>query len=312
MKILSKPLEFPVVLIVFNRPELVKEMMVQIKLANPSKLYIIADAPRENNEADKFLCQKVREIIDDFDFRGDVVKCYRTVNLGCKKNIETGLDWFFTQEDAGIILEDDCLPSNDFFRFCAEMLIKYRDNSSIFSITGNNFQNCKVRGHASYYVSKYMHCWGWATWRRAWNFYDGTLSFWPDWKMSENYQKIYYSCEEKKYWDEIFESVFFKSKNSWAYAWLASSWYHGGNTITPNVNLVSNLGFDDAATNTRFKNGLEELQIHLMSEKIVDPENLRPDIEADKYTFTHVFKMSNLRKLCNRLNSYINKFSRYV
>lgn len=308
----SETLDFPIVLIVFNRPDLIKEMLSQIKLAQPKKLYVIADAPRVNNEVDKLLCQKVRAIIDAFEFEGEIVECYRSENLGCKKNIETGLDWFFTQEDAGIILEDDCLPSIDFFRFCAEMLIKYRDNPNIFSITGNNFQNSKIRGQGSYYVSKYMHCWGWATWRRAWKFYDGNLSFWPEWKESLEYKKIHSSRVEKKYWDNIFESVFLKKKDSWAYAWLASSWYYGGNTLTPNVNLVSNLGFDSAATNTKLKNGLDGIKTHLMSEKIVDPINLTPDIVADKYVFSNVFRMSVFKRLNNRLLFYLNNFIKHV
>lgn len=107
----------PVILVVFNRPNLLDNLLQQIKLANPKKVYVLADAPRVGNQADLALCEEVRAIIDSFDLGCELIKLYRTTNLGCKKNIETGLDWIFEQEEFGIILEDDCMPNLDFLDF---------------------------------------------------------------------------------------------------------------------------------------------------------------------------------------------------
>jgi hypothetical protein len=185
------------------------------------------------------------------------------------------------------------------------MLLKYKDDKKIFSITGNNFQNNKIRGNGSYYVSKYMHCWGWATWRRAWNFYDSDISFWPAWKNSLKWNSIHSSSAESRYWFDIFEGVYSKRINSWAYPWLASSWYFGGNTITPNVNLVKNMGFGSGATNTQSKNGLEELQTSLLESINTEPASLEPHYMADRYVFNHVFKMPLRKKIKNKLLSYL-------
>ena len=305
---LDNQLQAPVVIVVFNRPDLLKALLGQIKLARPKKVYVLADAPRVNNPADAFLCSEVRKIIDHFDLGCDVIKCYRTENLGCKKNIETGLNWFFEQEESGIILEDDCLPNLDFFRFCDQMLKEYKDDSKIFSITGDNFQNNQPRGSGEYYVSKYMHCWGWATWRRAWKSYDGDISFWPSWKNSPEWNALNPNPGESKYWIKIFDAVHNKEINSWAYPWLATSWYFGGNTITPNVNLVKNVGFGANATNTQFNNGLEGLQTHLLPKVISSPDSLEPDLAADRYAFYSAFKMPLLRKIGNRLLPLGNLF----
>lgn len=298
-------LQTPVILVVFNRPNLLESLLLQIKLAKPKKLYVLADAPRSGNNADIALCEEVRKKIDNFDLGCEVIKRYLTTNIGCKKNIETGLNWIFEQEEAGIILEDDCLPNLDFFRFCEAMLLRYKDNPEIFSVTGNNFQNNKIHGNGSYYLSKYMHCWGWATWRRAWKFYDGNVSFWPAWKNSLKWDAIHSSSEESRYWLDIFESVYSKKIDSWAYPWLASSWYFGGNTITPNVNLVKNMGFGNNATNTQHKNGLEELRTFVLPQTIIHPFSLEPSYLADKYVFKTVFKMSFGKKIKNKLLSYL-------
>ena len=61
------------------------------------------------------------------------------------------------------------------------MLDRYKLNKSISVISGSNFQKeNKIIGSADYYYSKYAHCWGWSSWRRAWKLYDKNLSFWPD------------------------------------------------------------------------------------------------------------------------------------
>jgi hypothetical protein len=298
-------LQVPIILVVFNRPNLLESLLQQIKLAKPKKLYVLADAPRVGNNEDATLCEAVKAKIDKFDLGCEVIRRYHTINLGCKKNIETGLNWVFEREESGIILEDDCLPNLDFFRFCEEMLLKYKDDPKIFSITGNNFQNNKIRGNGSYYVSKYMHCWGWATWRRAWKGYDGDLSFWPTWKNSPKWDAIHSSSAESRYWLDIFEGVYLKKIDSWAYPWLASSWYFGGNTITPNVNLVKNMGFGSGATNTKNNNGLEELRTTLMPRILIHPLSLDPNYGADTYTFKTVFKMSFGRKVKNKILSFL-------
>ncbi len=302
-------LHAPVIVIVFNRPNLLASLLKQIKSAKPKKLYVLADAPRVGHDTDIALCGEVRAIIDEFDPGCEVIKSYRATNLGCKKNVETGLDWVFEQEESGIILEDDCLPNLDFFKFCDEMLLRYKNDPKIFSITGNNFQDNKIRSNGSYYVSKYMHCWGWATWRRAWKYHDGNLSFWPAWKDSLKWKTLHTSSAESRYWFSIFEGVHSKKINSWAYSWLASSWYFGGGTITPNVNLVKNMGFGFNATNTKSKNGLDALQTSILHGSIKDPSNLEPNCIADKYTFNHVFKMTLRKKIKNKILSYLNSIS---
>ena len=79
-----------------------------------------------------------------------------------------------------IILEDDCVPNPTFFRFCQEMLDRYRHDQRIGMISGDNFQFGRRRNDDSYYFSKYVHVWGWASWRDRWvGSYDVTMARWP-------------------------------------------------------------------------------------------------------------------------------------
>src|SRR5665648_587346 len=164
-------LKTPVAFIIFNRPETTRRVFAEIAKARPTKLLVIADGPRATHPDDAEKCAVVRAIIDGVDWDCEVLKNYSDVNLGCKRRVSSGLDWVFDTVEEAIILEDDCLPHPTFFRFCEEMLAKYRDDKRIAMISGDNFQFGKKRTEYSYYFSRYTHIWGWASWRRAWDNY---------------------------------------------------------------------------------------------------------------------------------------------
>ena len=170
--------------LVFNRPDTTTQVFKKIRQAKPPRLYVASDGPRDGNSDDKKKVTKVREIATKVDWPCEVKTLFRDKNLGCKKGVSTAITWFFEHEEQGIILEDDCVPNLDFFTFCENLLQRYDKDERISTITGNNFQDGKWRGNASYYFSKYNHCWGWATWRRSWKNYDGDIKFWSKWSNS--------------------------------------------------------------------------------------------------------------------------------
>lgn len=131
--------EIPLVFIIFNRPDTTEIVFKKIKEYKPKKLYIISDGPRDNNTKDIENCKKTRKIVEDINWDCQIFKKYSDVNLGCGINISSGLDWVFNQEEMAIILEDDCLPANGFFEYCAELLIKYKNEPNIMHIGGTNW-----------------------------------------------------------------------------------------------------------------------------------------------------------------------------
>ncbi len=297
-------LETPVVLFVFNRPELTARSFECIRSVQPLELFIIADGPRVGNNLDIELCSVVRKIVQNIDWKCKKHFVYAESNLGLKKRVSSGLNYVFEKVDKAIILEDDCIPHEDFFNFCDELLGKYENDDRISVITGNNFQRGNWRGEGSYYFSKYNHCWGWATWKRAWDFYDGELSFWPTWKLSGDWKKLFLNNSEMKYWEAIFDDVYRGGRNSWAYPWTASVWKRNGLTATPNINLVTNIGFDERSTHTTSKN---VWYAHLPSRSIgslVHPKSVEVCIDADRFTFTSVFRISFFKRIRSKFFKY--------
>ena len=243
-------LDTPVLFLIFNRPDTTEKVFNAIKQAKPKQLFISADGPRQEKPGEFEKCQAARKIVEQVDWDCDLQVLFRDNNLGCKKAVSSGINWFFEQVDEGIILEDDCLPDQSFFGFCQELLKYYRNNPKIMHISGNNFQFGRKRGNASYYFSIYNHIWGWATWKRAWQYYDVTMADFEEFKKTNQIEKITRNKDEQAYWMYFFEKVWRNEIDTWDYQNVYSMWKKQGLAILPNVNLVSNIGFTKDATHT--------------------------------------------------------------
>lgn len=288
-------LSTPVAFIIFNRPDTTERVFQMIRQAQPQQLLVIADGARidRDNEAEK--CAATRAIIDRVDWDCQVFTNYSDTNLGCKLRVSSGLDWVFSQVEEAIILEDDCLPSASFFTFCQTLLERYRYDERIMHIGANNFQFGQSRTEYSYYFSKYNHIWGWASWRRAWKHYDVEMNAWEDFKRLGIIDSIYHDIYEQKYWLNIFDLVYQGSIDTWDYQWIYACWLQSGLSITPNVNLVSNIGFGTDATHTieitKFANlPTEEIDL------IDYPPFVIKHTVADSHTFDYVFGGKSMKE----------------
>lgn len=287
--------------IIFNRPRHTAKTFAVIRAQRPSKLFIIADGPRVGHPTDTASCFETRAIVEHIDWPCEVHRNYADQNMGCKRRVSSGLNWVFEHVESAIILEDDCLPHDDFFMFCDDLLERYKNNSKVWVITGNNFQDGRRRGDAAYYFSKYNHCWGWATWRRAWNHYRVDIPFWTQWKQSTDWRKKTPDLIERKVWTDILDRVQRGEIDTWDYQWTASVWHHGGLTATPQVNLVTNIGFGPDATHTVSSNDEQGLPVHSLG-PISHPAAIRQDFRADRYVFDRNFGgLNHPDRLINRL-----------
>lgn len=298
----------PVLFLIFNRPSTTKLVFDQIKKAKPAKLFIAADAARAEIAGEKELCEEVKHTVSGIDWPCAVYHLYRTQHLGCKTAVSLAITWFFEQVDEGIILEDDCLPSLSFFSFCSAMLCEFRDETSIFHINGNNFQGAIHRGGGSYYYSKYTHVWGWATWKRAWSHYSLELKEWDVFKESKKFKNLFTSSIEKKFWIKKFEKYHHNREinNYWSWQWLYTCWYHGGKTITPQKNLVTNIGFG-GGTNTIIALNHLIIRAEELAPPYSKPGNQSMDMEADTYTFANIFRYKG--PILSRIKYHLHRIS---
>jgi hypothetical protein len=299
-------LKTPVVYLVYNRPKCVKRTFPVICSVKPRVLFLIADGPKPDCATDFENCSKVREILENIDWPCKVYRNYSESNMGLKKRVSSGLSWVFEHVSEAIILEDDCLPHPEFFEFCEILLKRYESDERIWTVTGDNFQNGKRRGKASYYFSKYPHCWGWATWARAWKNYQGDIPFWPSWRESRGWKYFHNNRNEEKYWRAIFDKVYTGKINSWSYPWIGTVWYHNGLTATPNVNLVSNIGFGADGTHCLQNDKRNGMQVKSIG-SCIHPIKIQKDNRADKYVFKNAILMKRAHIISNLINRFLKR-----
>jgi len=304
-------LSTPVAFIIFNRPDTTRQVFERIRQAKPPKMLIVADGARENYPSDRQNCAETRAIIEQIDWDCEVLTNYCDRNLGCRQRVATGLDWIFEQVPEAIILEDDCLPDPSFFRFCEEMLIRYRDDSRIMHISGDNFQLGRKRTEDSYYFSRYNHCWGWASWRRAWRYYDADMKLWSLIRDSNWLQDILEDRSSARQWNQNFQKIYDFITDSWDYQWTFACWLHSGLSILPNTNLITNIGFSKSATHTFRRNLFADLPMHPLSFPLQHPVAMIRDRQADNYTERLIFSRNLTSRIRRKfwLNSTRNIFT---
>lgn len=300
----------PVAFFIFNRPWITAKSFNKIKMIKPKNLYIIADGPRDNNKNDIIRCEETRNIVKNIDWDCNLNINFAEKNLGMKERNISGLNWLFSKVDMAIILEDDNLADLSFFRFASELLNYYKNNKKIFQITGVNWQDGIVRNNASYYFSKYNHLWGWATWKRCWEYYDKNIPYWSHWKKTHEWKEICPDPIERIFWTKLFNTYVKEEVNSWAYPWLLTAFYHKGLTVVPNKNLVRNIGFFGGGTHEFSQSTVLEKETHSLNQKIIHPKNVECDDLADQYAFNNIFDGKNLRSTKNRIKFFLyDKFN---
>jgi hypothetical protein len=282
----------PVLFLVFNRPGPTRRVMDAIRQARPPRLYIAADGPRTNKEGEAALTAEVREIATSVDWPCEVHTLFRDRNLGCRTAVSSGIDWFFDHEEEGIILEDDCLPAESFFRFCEEMLSRYRHDERIWQISGTVFfPDAVTNKQADYFFSRFGPVWGWATWRRAWRgHYDVDLLDWEKMKSHENFSLAYPSRHEALAKLKIGQALYENRINTWDYQWGIIKAFNSGLTVLPRHNMVLNLGFDQDATHTSERPWDAPTHAFDFDRSLIHPQFLLRDWRHDDHYVASKFK----------------------
>lgn len=278
--------DIPVLICAFNRPATTKEVFGVISKIKPKKLFIAVDGPRPNKIGEKDKCDEVKKVFEKIDWECDVKTFYREQNVGCAKAIPGAIDWMFSYVEEGIILEDDCVADESFFRFCADVLINYRNEDRIMMVGGTNFFPNVTFTNESYFFSRYSFIWGWATWKRAWKKYDIEMKSYPDFKKKGGMRRILPNIAERFFWKTSFDNKYRGYHDNWDAKWYYTMFSNNGLGIVPNVNLITNIGFGPDASVTVNMDDRLILPVTPITFPLRHPNNIT---EANRYS-RRVFK----------------------
>ena len=289
-------LDTPVLLVIHRRPEATRRVFDAIAQARPRRLFIAADGPA--TPADREPCELTRRVVQEVDWPCEVAHDFSDHNRGLDKRMISAIDWVLATSESAIVLEDDCLPHPRFFAFCSSMLERYRHDWRVMHVSGECYRATR-EGDCSYFFSKYPLAWGWATWRRAWAFFDPSLSTWPSFRHQPEAPALFDSADERRYWlstfDRVHEDGPGAKQASWDYAWYYACMTNGL-SIHPAVNLISNVGYGPLASNTQGTSELSNRRLQILEDDLRHPAWIVRDRQADLDTFDRRFPGALLKQ----------------
>lgn len=275
----------------FNRPDHLKVLLNRLSEIEPSKLYIAIDGARESKPEEALKVQACKDLVANIDWPCEIHTNFQSSNLGCGLGVSTAITWFLSCEERGIILEDDIIPDLSFFPYCTQMLDRYADDDRVLAVSGCNFVPPSHQAHPElpYRFSSVPHIWGWATWRRSWIGYELDIS---DWRkrlpLKKLWAKVNHSVPGLIFWISTFEILGRHEVDTWDGQLVLSSMERNQLTVTSNVNLIENIGFDEEATHTVVDRSelqpVSSIKLPLTDVPVV------PDKKADQWTRTHHFQ----------------------
>jgi len=297
----------PILLIVFNRPDKVEKLLTALAEIKPSRTYVAADGPRTDHPTDAVRSAATRALFNNLSWDCEVTTNFQKRNLGCKQGVSTAITWFFTQVEAGIILEDDCIPSSPFITYASTLLEKYRDSNQVMHINGTTCLTNSINLSDSYFFSSISLVWGWATWRRAWEKYDINVS-----NIGSLREKLFADQTFKKrahaqFWVDLCTHIHIKNIDTWDAQWAYTVLYNSGITITPAYNLIHNIGFDADATHTT-EMCSTALPISEHAHELITlrhPDNMTVNKELDSKIIETAFVNTLKKKIKYTLKSYL-------
>ena len=306
-----------VLFLVFNRLDTTRRVFETIREARPPRLYIAADGARVGKGDETKIVQSVRDyVMSNIDWSCEVKTLFRDKNLGCKYAVSSGINWFFENEDMGIILEDDCLPCQSFFWFCEKTLRKYKNNHEVMMIAGTSFLFNEIKADSDYFFSNYYSIWGWATWKNAWSKYDVKMKSWPENKANNYFNDLFsWDAQAREYFLGIFEMTYQNKIDTWAYQWVYTCLIQKGYCLTPYKNLISNIGLVGVRTHTASPlMNMERRGIRSIN-NLISPPKIKHDINIDIILFNNIFRRFKRRKkiyirsiIANLINNIKNYF----
>jgi hypothetical protein len=269
----------PVAFLVFNRPDETARVLEAIAAARPKRLLVVADGPRAEQPEDAGLVEQVRDVIArGVTWPCSVERLYSDENLGCGKRVRSGLDWVFAEAPEAIVLEDDCLPHPSFFGFCEAMLARYRDDERVHMIAGTNYFSDPGRSE-SYFFTRYVAIWGWASWARAWQ-HDSAMASWPAAREAGVLEGSFGHQGLARWMRELFDAAYEGRVDTWDIQWVWESLAQHRLAIVPRVNLVSNIGF--AGTHGPGGANLGMATADVRPGKLLHPVGMLPDIAYEE------------------------------
>lgn len=297
----------PVLLVGFNRPDIIQKSIENLRQYSPQNLYIAIDGPRAGNEDDVIKVSQVRQIVKSIDFCPNIHYRISQDNHGAEVTVSSAISWVLEKEEYVIVMEDDVIGHKSFFQFMQEMLERYKNDERIAMVSGCNYTPLRLPNDEDYCFCQSGHTWGWATWKRVWKDFDLFEEIKDEYLDDEFLQTISANKEIARRRKKLYLLMKEKGKNNnWDYMF---SYYRASRkmlSIVPRAHLTSNIGVY----------GLHQRGATIANYRTIDesfiatrhPKEVVWNKGYDSYHQSHWLRQSLWQRIKNRMKRLLIKF----
>ena len=306
----------PILLIGFNRPEMIAKSFNCIAAQNPEKLYVSIDGPRKNVPTDFALIEEVRKIVQNVTWQCKVEYLFSKQNKGAEVTVSNAVSWVFKSEETVIVVEDDIVASESFFRFCEDILLRYRNEEKVYMISGGQFTPMPLSGNEDYLFAVHGHTGtGWATWKRAWKHFNLYVDV-TQRNIDVKHIRRKVNCKEKEYYiSDLIKNMLSMGVggSAWDICWTFIRFDEQGLTVIPRVNLTSNIGVLGLHSNGETKHHYRPFDKDFVAK--IHPEKVTCNKEYDiyhaqSYLFKRNIYIERIRR--SRMYAILRKLKRII
>jgi hypothetical protein len=280
----------PILIIAFNRPNLLQELIDNLKTLEPKIIRVFIDGPRPNNTKDSKNIEECVKIAKSINWTTNLKIVIEKDNLGIRKSIPKAVTQVLKEFEQVIVIEDDLIPAGEAINFLIWALETFKFDNQVAHISGynwvplGNIDDSKVIARKTHYIESFI----WATWRRSWIMYRDDIT---ETKSLIRTLKLVFNKNKSFLSSLVWIMEFYNARNShistWAYRWQYAIWKNNLTCIAPNRNLSKYVGKQNG-THNRLMTLSDEVKIspimHLMKNKSM----IRYDKRAEKYVTKYV------------------------
>mgnify|MGYP003207438322 CR=1 FL=1 len=302
--------ETPVLFVTFVRPDYARQTWEGIKATKPKTLYFYSNKGRAEKEGEVERNNEIRSYINEIDWDCDLHIFFREECVNVYDSLRGAIDWLFDNEERGIILEEDCVPTKAFFSFVDQMIEKFKEDKRVWCISGDNI---KQNPSGYDYMFSHLHAmYGWASWRDRWRMVNWDHLYIKETIDEHIYYRLFKTKEQAKAKEKALsnmEDMLYRTK-CWDYIFgLCMDQYHAL-TVQPKEHLVKNIGVT-GQHHTKAKVSQYNCEPNPSAEEYViakEPPFVFADFEHDYLTYCQLLrKPSFFKRVKNRLSSLFER-----
>ena len=225
-----------IAVLAYNRPKHLKRVIDAIVKQGIKSINVYIDGPADKQIFDNQ--KKIFKLLNKYKSKILINLIKQSKNNGLAFSVTNAVTSELKDNDAVILLEDDCIPLSGFFNYMFTGLKKYRSSKNVRSICSYN--NLEIKSDYAFFLKRF-NPWGWATWKDRWQKHNfdikNTIA-----QIKNNGTSDSLPLDLKSYIEN--SEIINSTQDIWSLSWTLMHYLDNSLILYPSRSYIDNIGFD--------------------------------------------------------------------